>query len=130
MSITTTLNKKNYLYPEQEKAAITNFSLIPTGKTKMIISDIKSEGNIFSIAINFLSKNNGSNEKIETISIIPENARKSFPNGTGYAYLNNKENREISLKYNNEDFFDHYYITLNPSTINNEHSVTFDIDFI
>jgi len=130
MSITITLNKKNYLHPEQERTGIiTNASTIAEGKTKMIISNIKSDSNSFSISINFFSKNKGNAEKVEMAYIVPENAVKSFSNGMGYAYLDNKDNREISLNYNATETFDYYYIILNPITIDGEHQVILNVAF-
>lgn len=130
MSITVTLNKKDHIYPEQERAGvITNASQVPSGKTKMLISDVKSDSNSFSVAINFFSKGKGDSDKVEIISIVSENAVRSFSNGMGYAHLDTKDNREISLKYNGTDTFDYYYITLNPNTIHSEHQITLNVDF-
>ena len=95
----------------------------------MIITDVKSDSNSFSISINFFSKNKDNTHKVEMTSIVPENAVKSFPNGIGYAYLDTKGNREISLKYNDTDTFDYYYIALNPNTIDSEHQVILNVDF-
>lgn len=123
MSITVTLSKKSSHYPEQ------NTSPVPPGKIKMLISDVKSDSNTFSIAINFFSKNKSNNDKIEITSIVPENAVKYFSDGRGYAYLDTKDNREIGLKYNETATFDYYYITLNSNTISNDHFILFTIDF-
>jgi hypothetical protein len=128
--MTITLTKKNYLHPEQERAGvITNASAILEGKTKMIITDVKSDSNSFSISINFFSKNKDNAHNVDMTSIVPENAVRSFSNGIGYAYLDTKDNREISLKYNNTDTFDYYYLALNPNTIDSEHHVILNVDF-
>lgn len=130
MSIRVTLTEENCLHPRQERPdVITNFLTIPEGKTKMIITDVKSDSNAFSISINFFSKNKDNAPNIDMTSIISENAVKSFPNGIGYAYLNTKDNREISLKYSDIDTFDYYYLVLTPDTIDNECQVTLNVDF-
>jgi len=84
MSIRVTLTAENCLHPRQERPdVITNFLTIPEGQTKMIITDVKSDSNAFSISINFFSKNKDNAPNIDMTSIISENAVKSFPNGIG-----------------------------------------------
>lgn len=114
MPLTITLSKENNIYPKQERAdIITNTDLIPKGKIYMIISDISSDSNLFSISVNLLSKS-GHNQFRSTI---------------GYQYLETKENREINLRYTDTETFDYFYIVLNQATIESSQQVTLTIDF-
>jgi sporulation-control protein spo0M len=108
MSITIILNTKNSVYPGQETTGSINFSSVPSGKTKMQISNVKSNTNSFYVTI--VCRSSGSKKEISHT-------------------LTAMDNREISLINDADTSFDNYYITLNLSTISSEHEIGLDIDF-
>lgn len=130
MNSNITLNILKPIFPQQpSNSLIENASAIPNGKTKMIISNIISNKQWFSLSVNLLPSVKCRLKNEKTLCTLGSERQIGSSKAPHFIYIEDESTREIDLNYKLETKFDYFYIALVTSSIDGKDAVSFTINF-